>query len=98
MNCFQSWGYMLNPDYTNQFKKELDLMLRRGKDKQKIAAVISSLVNQQSLEPKHRDHALSGNFKGRRDCHIEPDWLLIYKVDGDVIIFERTGTHSDIFR
>ena len=88
---------MLNPDYTNQFKKELDLMLRRGKDKQKIVAVITSLVNQKSLEPKHRDHALSGNFKGRRDCHIEPDWLLIYKVDGEGIVFERTGTHSDIF-
>ena len=88
---------MLNPDYTNQFKKELDLMLRRGKDKQKIAAVITSLVNQKPLEPKHRDHALSGNFKGRRDCHIEPDWLLIYKVDGEGIVFERTGTHSDIF-
>ena len=89
---------MLKPDYTNQFKKELDLMLRRGRDKQKIAAVIANLVNQTPLEPKHRDHPLKGNFKGRRDCHIEPDWLLIYKVDVDAIIFERTGTHSDIFR
>ena len=88
---------MLKPEYTNQFKKELDLMLRRGKDKQKIAGVISRLVNQIPLEPKHRDHALTGNFKGRRDCHIEPDWLLIYKVGADVITFERTGTHSDIF-
>ena len=72
-------------------------MLRRGKDKQKIAGVISRLVNQIPLEPKHRDHALTGNFKGRRDCHIEPDWLLIYKVGADVITFERTGKHSDIF-
>ena len=88
---------MLKPEYTNQFKKELVLMLRRGKDKQKIAGVISRLVNQIPLEPKHRDHALTGNFKGRRDCHIEPDWLLIYKVGADVITFERTGTHSDIF-
>jgi mRNA interferase YafQ len=88
---------MLKPYYTNQFEKELDLMLRRGKDKQKIAVVIANLVNHIPLEPKHRDHALKGNFKGRRDCHIEPDWLLIYKIDDDDIIFERTGTHSDIF-
>lgn len=89
---------MLKPDYTNQFKKELELMLKRGKDKQKIADVIARLVNQTPLEPKHRDHALIGNFKGRRDCHIEPDWLLIYKIDAETITFERTGTHSDIFK
>jgi len=89
---------MLKPEYTNQFKKDLDLMLRRGKDKQKIADVISRLVNQTPLEPRHRDHALAGNFKGRRDCHIDPDWLLIYKIGVDVITFERTGTHSDIFK
>jgi mRNA interferase YafQ len=89
---------MLKPDYTNLFKKELDLMFRRGKDKRKVAAVISKLVNQEPLEPKHRDHALKGGYKGRRDCHIEPDWVLIYKIEGDAITFERTGTHSDLFR
>jgi mRNA interferase YafQ len=88
---------MLKPAYTNQFKKELDLMIRRGKDMLKIAAVITALIEQKSLEPKHRDHPLSGNFKGRRDCHVEPDWVLIYKVDDEEIIFERTGTHSDLF-
>ena len=97
-NSFQNLVYMLKPDFTNQFKKELDLLVRRGKDKRKIAAIISILVNQNPLEPKHRDHALIGNFKCRRDCHIEPDWLLIYKIDGDTIIFERTGTHNDIFK
>lgn len=88
---------MLKPAYTNQFKKELDLMIRRGKDKLKIAAVITALIEQRLLEPKHRVHALIGNFKGRMDCHVEPDWLLIYKIDDDEIIFERTGTHSDLF-
>jgi mRNA interferase YafQ len=52
---------------------------------------------QQQLDPKHRYHQLVGNYKGYRECHIESDWLLIYKIDGDVIIFERTGTHSDLF-
>jgi len=94
---FPGWAYMLKPAYTNQFKKELDSMIRRGKDKLKIAAVITALIEQKPLEPKHRDHALTGNFKGRRDCHVEPDWVLIYKVDDDEIIFERTGTHSDLF-
>lgn len=89
---------MLNIDFTNKFKKELELMLKRGKDKQKIITVINCLVNQIPLEPKHKDHALIGNFKNRRDCHIEPDWLLIYRLEDDAIIFERTGTHSDIFK
>ena len=56
------------------------------------------LINEKPLPQRNRDHALKGDFKGFRDCHIESDWLLIYKVDGDVITFERTGTHSDIFR
>lgn len=94
---FLDWAYMLKPAYTNQFKKELDLMIRRGKDRLKIAAVITALIEQRLLEPKHRVHALIGNFKGRMDCHVEPDWLLIYKIDDDEIIFERTGTHSDLF-
>jgi mRNA interferase YafQ len=88
---------MLKPAYTNQFKKDLDLMIRRGKDTLKIAAVISALIERKPLEPKQRDHALTGNFKGRRDCHVEPDWVIIDKVNDEEIIFERTGTHSDIF-
>ena len=75
-------------------------MLKRGKTPQKIKDVISRLLKQEPLDPKHRDHKLIGNYIGRRDCHIEPDWVLIYKPDPDNgrIIFERTGTHSDLFR
>ncbi len=53
------------------------------------------LLNEEKLPPKNRDHALTGNYANRRKCHIEPDWLLIYKLDKNAIIFERTGTHSD---
>jgi mRNA interferase YafQ len=88
---------MLAPVYTNQFEKDLKRMLRRGKDAEKLKTVISMLVNETSLPQKHRDHALLGNFKARRECHIEPDWLLMYRMSEDKIIFERTGTHSDLF-
>jgi mRNA interferase YafQ len=56
------------------------------------------LLNQEKLPAKNRDHALTGNYTDRRECHIEPDWLLIYKLESDSIIFERTGTHSDLFK
>lgn len=56
------------------------------------------LLNQEKLPPKTRDHALTGNYVNRRKCHVEPDWLLIYKLESDAIIFERTGTHSDLFK
>jgi len=60
--------------------------------------IIRSLAASEPLDPMHRDHRLVGNWKGRRDCHIESDWLLIYKLDEKRVIFERTGTHSDLFR
>ena len=88
---------MLTPVYTNQFEKDLKKMLRRGKDAEKLKAVISMLVDEIPLPQKYRDHVLLGNFKARRECHIEPDWLLMYRVSEDKIIFERTGTHSDLF-
>jgi mRNA interferase YafQ len=83
---------------TGQFEREYSHMVKRGKKIEKLDAVMMLLINEDPLPLRNRDHALTGNFKGYRDCHIEPDWLLIYKVDGDAIIFERTGTHSDIFR
>lgn len=56
------------------------------------------LLNEETIPEKHRDHSLSGNYASRRECHIEPDWLLIYKLGNEKIIFERTGTHSDLFK
>ena len=72
-------------------------MLNRGKSKKKIREVLKKLINEEQLDARYKDHKLLGNFKDRRECHIEPDWLLIYKKSSDEIIFERTGTHSDLF-
>lgn len=89
---------MPNPIRTTQFKKDYKLALKRGKDIGKLHDVISKLVAGESLAPKHKDHPLTGSYLGRRECHVEPDWLLVYKVDGSDIIFERAGTHSDLFK
>jgi mRNA interferase YafQ len=88
---------MLSPSYTNQFEKDLALASKRGKNSEKLKIVISMLVNEEKLPKKYRDHSLVGNYSNRRECHIEPDWLLIYKLTADEIILERTGTHSDLF-
>jgi len=88
---------MLKPSFTKQFNRDLKRILKRGKDKGKIKLVISRLINEEELEPKYRDHKLVGNYEGRRECHIESDWLLIYKLETERIICERTGTHSDLF-
>lgn len=88
---------MLNPVYTRQFEKDVKRMKRRGKNLEKLKIVIRSLVTEEPLDPIHRDHKLIGNRSGRRECHIESDWLLIYKTDIDRLVFERTGTHSDLF-
>jgi len=73
------------------------LALRRGKNSQKLEQALSDLIDGKHLDPKYKDHPLKGEFKGRRECHIEADWLLVYKLDEDDIIFERTGSHSDLF-
>jgi len=89
---------MRHPIRTNRFKKDVALMLKRGKDGSKLAEIIRKLVAEEALDAKHYDHQLIGVFSGRRECHIEPDWLLIYKLDENDIIFERTGKHSDLFK
>ena len=88
---------MRRPTYTHQFERDLRRMQRRGKDTDDIRTTMIALVNEELLPERYRDHALIGNYKGRRECHIEPDWLLVYKLVDDEIIFERTGTHSDLF-
>ena len=85
-----------------RFEKDLRLMHKRGKDLDKLRAVVLLLANDDPLEPRHRDHPLSGRYQGRRECHIEPDWLLIYRLDEwnntPELILERTGAHADLFR
>lgn len=88
---------MRKPSYTRQFERDLRRMQRRGKDIAKLKAVLAALISEEPLAERHRDHALIGNYRGRRECHIEPDWLLIYVPEEEAILFERTGTHSDLF-
>lgn len=85
------------PNFTNQFERDLRRMQKRGKAIEKLKTVIAVLVEEQPLAERYRDHVLVGNWRGRRECHIEPDWLLIYKLQADEIIFERTGSHADLF-
>ena len=89
---------MLTPVYTRQFDRDVKRMKRRGKNLDTLKIILRYLVEEEPLDPIHRDHKLIGNWKGRRECHIESDWLLIYKTELDRIIFERTGTHSDLFQ
>lgn len=91
---------MLKSRFTGQFKKDIKKIDKSGdKDMEKLKDVMRKLINGDSLESRHHDHALTGNLKGHRDCHIEPDWLLIYRLDRDAqeVTFVRTGSHSDLF-
>jgi mRNA interferase YafQ len=85
---------------TNQFKKDVKRAERRGKDMARLRMMLERLIDGEPLPAECRDHPLRGEFAGSRDCHIEPDWLLIYTLteDGTHVRFERIGTHSDLFR
>ena len=83
---------------TSQFKRDFKRAKKRGKDLGKIKEVVRLIAEGEALEERHRDHALGGKWTGSRDCHIEPDWILIYRVDENALFLERTGSHSDLFR
>ena len=84
---------------SNQFKKDLKLAQKRGFNLELLTDVVNTLASGQPLDKKHRDHNLSGNHQGFRECHIEPDWLLVYRIEADELelFLFRTGTHSDLF-
>lgn len=82
---------------SNRFKRDVRLAIRRGKDISKFEPVLSLLIDGKSLPSNYKDHPLKGPYIGRRECHIEADWLLIYKLEENTVIFERTGRHSDLF-
>ena len=84
--------------YTTQFKKDFKRIKNQNKDPDRLKVVIEKSVAGEKLEPKYRDHQLSGNWKGHRDCHIEADWILIYRIENKELILERTGSHSELFR
>lgn len=83
---------------TNQFEKDLKKMKERGKDLKKIVFVMKVLERNDQLESRYRNHKLTGNYKDYWECHIEPDWLLIYKKSFESITLITTGTHSDLFK
>ena len=89
--------YELKP--TNQFKKDLRLAKKRGYNLKRLEIVIENLAEGQPLDAKHRDHELMGDYVGFRECHVQPDWLLIYRYEDMelYLILSRTGTHSDLF-
>jgi mRNA interferase YafQ len=89
---------MRTPVYTRQFEKDVKRCRKRGKNLDKFKIIALTLLEGRALDPIHCDHKLTGNFTGRHDCHIESDWLLIYKKTKEHIIFERMGSHSDIFK
>jgi mRNA interferase YafQ len=80
-----------------QFRRDVKLAQRRGNDMSKLREAILLLAAGSPVSARHRDHPLGGDWAHHRECHIEPDWLLIYKVDGDDLYLVRTGTHSDLF-
>ncbi len=84
---------------TGKFKKDLKVVLRRGYDMKLLDDIVTKLANGEALPQKNRDHSLTGNYIGKRECHITPDWLLIYEIDGEnlFLYLTRTGTHSDLF-
>lgn len=89
---------MLDLEFTNQFKKDLKLYKKRGKDVEKLNKVVDLILKEQPLPIKNRNHELKGDYKGHWECHIEPDWLLIYLKFKKSIVLVRTGTHSDLFK
>lgn len=84
---------------TSQFKKDYKLAVKRGCDIDKLQKVVMILASGETLPDEYRDHPLRGNYSGYRECHIEPDWLLVYKITENVLVLTlyRTGTHSDLF-
>lgn len=88
---------MLKPSAQNKFKKDLKKIEKRNYNLNLLGFVINELAKENLLDPKYNDHKLTGNYKSCKECHIEPNWLLIYKVDNDKLYLIRTGTHSDLF-
>lgn len=90
---------MLDVVLSNQFKRDLKLAEKRGYNLDLLDSVVTKLANKETLPEKYRDHNLTGKYAGFRECHIQPDWLLVYRADDtELILFlSRTGTHADLF-
>ena len=89
---------MRTPVHTGQFRRDTRRAQKRGKDITKLRDILGILLAAKPLPPRAKDHPLTGEFGGYRTCHIEPDWLLIYKIEGEELILARTGIHADLLR
>lgn len=91
---------MLFPAITNQFLKDKKKALKQKKNLTILLKIMDKLISEEPMEPRYCDHPLKGNWKGYRDCHVENDWVLIYKIDKEKkqIVFVRLGTHSELFK
>jgi mRNA interferase YafQ len=88
---------MRTPIAGSRFKRDVKRMEKRGREMSKLRAVMELLIEGDPLPPQHKDHPLTGDWKHFRDCHIEPDWVLIYNVDGNDLYLVQTGTYADLF-
>ena len=88
----------MNINYTTQFKKDYKKINKQNKNINKLRAIIDKLTSGKKLEPKYKDHQLTGNWSGHRDCHIEADWILIYSTSDEDLNLERIGSHSELFK
>ena len=83
---------------TTQFKRDIKRILRSGKDIEKLLSIVEKLAEGRKLAPEYHDHPLNGKYKNKRDCHIEPDWILIYAIEDDELVLYHTGSHPQLFR
>ena len=99
MNYIGIWGYgdMLTPKRTKVFRKDVKRLQKGHKDMNKLKVVIDMLLEEKPLPPEYNNHQLIGNYKGNMECHIEPDWLLIYYISDNTLHLVRTGSHSTLF-
>jgi mRNA interferase YafQ len=88
---------MLNVVFKSRFKKDLKKLKSAKRDEDELLAVIELLAKEQPLAERFHDHALSGNYANHRECHVRPDWLLVYQIEGSELILVRTGSHSELF-
>jgi mRNA interferase YafQ len=85
------------PSPTTRFERDVARMKKQGRDMERFRAVVEALCSRQPLAPELRDHGLSGEWRGCRDCHVAPDWIIIYERTATTLILYRTGTHADLF-
>ena len=89
---------MLEINASTQFRRDRRLCIKRGYDMTLLNMAVDTLCALSALPSEYRDHVLTGKYTGHRECHIQPDWLLIYRIEGNALYLDRTGTHSDLFR